>query len=89
MGQVNYLRRFIYNLVGKTKVFSDLIKLKEEEEFKWEEQHQTNFDGIKGYLSKPPVLMPPLRGRPLKIYLSTANESIECLMAQNNVEGHE
>ena len=48
LGQVNYLRRFISNLVGKTKVFFDLIKLKEVEEFKWEEHHQTTFDGIKG-----------------------------------------
>ena len=37
----------------------------------------------------PPVLMPPLRGRPLKLYLSTAKESIGCLLAQNNAEGHE
>ena len=36
LGQVNYLRRFISNLAGKTKVFSNLIKLKEVEEFKWE-----------------------------------------------------
>ena len=78
LGQVNYLRRFISNLAGKTKVFSDLIKLKEVEEFKWEKQHQIAFDGIKGYLSKPPVLMPLLKGRPLKLYL-----------AQNNVEGYE
>ena len=28
------------NLVGKTKEFSDLVKLKDMEEFKWEEQHQ-------------------------------------------------
>ena len=34
LGQVNYLRRFISNMVGKTKVFSNLIKLKEVEEFK-------------------------------------------------------
>ena len=33
--------------------------------------------------------MPPLKGRPLKLYLSTAKKSIGCLMAQNNVEGHE
>ena len=46
LGQVNYLRRFISNLTRKTKVFSHLIKLKEVEEFKWEEQHQTTFDGI-------------------------------------------
>ena len=86
---MNYLRRFISNLAGKTKVFSYLIKLKNMEEFKWENKHQIDFDGIKGYLSKPHVLMPPLKGRPLKLYLSTAKESIGCLLAQNNVEGHE
>ena len=53
LSQVNYLRRFISNLAGKTKVFFDLIKRKEVEEFKWKELHQTTFDGIKGYLSKP------------------------------------
>ena len=59
------------------------------EEFKWEEQHKAAFDGIKGYLFKPLVLMPPLRVRPLKLYLSVAKESIGCLLAQNNTEGHE
>ena len=39
LGQVNYLRRFISNIEWKTKVFSDLIQLKEVEEFKWEKQH--------------------------------------------------
>ena len=53
LGRVYYLKRFISNLVRKTKVFSNLIKLKEVEEFKWEEQHQITFDGIKGYLSIP------------------------------------
>ena len=52
------------------------------------EQNQETFNGIKGYLSKPHVLMPPLRGQSFKIYLSTAKESIGCLLAQNNVEGH-
>ena len=76
-------------MAGKTKVFSDLIKLKEVEEFKWEEQYQTTFDGIKGYLSKTTILMPHLKGLSLKLYLSAAKESIRCLLAQNNVEGHE
>ena len=76
-------------MARKTKVFFDLIKLKEVEEFKWEEQHKVAFDGIKGYLSKPPVLMPPLRGRPLKPHLLAVKESIGCLLAQNNAEGHE
>ena len=34
LDQVNYLRRFISNLAWKTKVVSNLIKLKEVEEFK-------------------------------------------------------
>ena len=89
LGHVSYLRTFISNLAGNIKVFSDIIKLKEVEEFKWDEQHQTTFDGIKGYLSKPPVLMPPLRGRPVKLYILVAKESIRCLLAQNNVKGHE
>ena len=39
LGQVNYLRRLISNLAGKTKVLFDIIKRKEVEEFKWEEQY--------------------------------------------------
>ena len=35
LGQVNYLRRFISNLAGKTKKFSDLLKLRQEAKFKW------------------------------------------------------
>ena len=89
LGQVNYLRRFISNLVGKTKEFSDLVKLKDMEEFTWEERHQEAFNKIKEYLSKPHVLMPPIQGHPIKLYLSAANESISCLLAQKNLKGHE
>ena len=82
IANINYLRRFISNLAGKTKVFFDLIKLKKVEEFKWEEQHHAAFDGIKGYLFRPPVLMLLLRGWPLKLYLSATKEYIGCLMTQ-------
>ena len=88
LGQVNSLRIFISNLTGKTKEFSNLMKLKDMEEFTWEERHQAAFDKIKEYISKPHVLMPPIQGYPLKLYLSTANESIGFLLAQNNSKGH-
>ena len=32
LGQVNYLRKFISDLAGKTKEFSNLVKLKDVEE---------------------------------------------------------
>ena len=86
---VNYLRRFISNLASKTKEFSDLVKLKDMEEFRWEEQHQADFDKIKEYLSKPLVLMPSIQGHPLKLCLSAASESIGYLLTQNNSNGHE
>nr|KYP64672.1 hypothetical protein KK1_019278 [Cajanus cajan] len=33
LGKINFLRRFISNLFGKTKVFSPLLRLKREQEF--------------------------------------------------------
>ncbi|GKV32763.1 hypothetical protein SLEP1_g41344 [Rubroshorea leprosula] len=89
LGQVNFLRRFISNLAGKTRVFSPLLKLKSETDFKWERHHQTAFEEIKHYLSKPPVLMPPLRGKPLILYISAADESVGCLLAQENSKKQE
>ncbi|XP_073270467.1 uncharacterized protein [Primulina huaijiensis] len=56
--QVNYLRRFISNLARKMKEFSQLLKLKDIREFKWEDSLQKDFDVIKRYLSNPHVLMP-------------------------------
>ena len=53
------------------------------------DRHQAAFDKIKEYLSKPYILMSLIQGHPLKLYLSAANESIGCLLAQNNSKGHE
>ncbi|GKV21983.1 hypothetical protein SLEP1_g31893 [Rubroshorea leprosula] len=47
LGRVNFLRRFISNLAGKTRLFSPLLKLKSEADFKWKEHHQSAFDIIK------------------------------------------
>ncbi|CAL2277698.1 unnamed protein product [Prunus armeniaca] len=89
LGQINFLRRFIANSAGKVEPFSSLLKLKDEEKFRWEETHQRAFDAIKEYLAKPPVLIPPKRGRPLKLYISAAENSIGSLLAQDNDEKKE
>ncbi|GKU89741.1 hypothetical protein SLEP1_g3839 [Rubroshorea leprosula] len=57
---------------------------KELQRFKWERQHQAAFDAIKEYLSKPPVLVPPVKNKPLLLYISAADELIGCLLAQEN-----
>ncbi|KAI5338089.1 hypothetical protein L3X38_017360 [Prunus dulcis] len=89
LGKINFLRRFISNSAGKIQPFSSLLKLKQEQTFKWEEQHQQAFQEIKDYLSNPPVLSPPKRGRPLKLYVSASEVSIGSLLVQDNKEGKE
>ncbi|XP_028118784.1 uncharacterized protein LOC114316317 [Camellia sinensis] len=89
LGKVNFLRRFIANLAKKTLAFSHLVKIKSDHEFKWEVCHQEAFDLLKKYLTNPPVLMPPMAGKPLKLYISASDLSIGCLLAQENDMGRE
>ncbi|XP_059659004.1 uncharacterized protein LOC132305373 [Cornus florida] len=84
LGQVGFLRRFISNHAGRVHVFSTLVKLKSHEKFHWDESHQKAFDKIKEYLANPPVVMPPKKKWPLKLYLSAAEESIGSMLAQDN-----
>ncbi|KAB2600482.1 hypothetical protein D8674_010753 [Pyrus ussuriensis x Pyrus communis] len=71
------------------KAFSTLLKLKDSDKFEWREEHQMAFTQIKVSLSTPPVLIPPCRGKPLKLYISAAIESIGCLLVQDNNDGRE
>ncbi|XP_059668842.1 uncharacterized protein LOC132313924 [Cornus florida] len=80
---------FLGFLVHQRGIEIDQNKAKDAEEFKWTEQHQQAFEGLKSYLANPPVLMPPIKKRPLRLYLSAANESIRTLLAQNNEWGKE
>ncbi|KAM1684004.1 hypothetical protein ACFXTN_032117 [Malus domestica] len=71
------------------KGFSMLLKLKDSDTFVWNDEHQAAFTQIKVSLTNPPVLVPPRRGKPLKLYISAAEESIGCLLAQDNDAGRE
>jgi len=35
IGKINFIRRFIFNLSGRIKAFSPLLKIKADEEFVW------------------------------------------------------
>nr|KYP36662.1 Retrovirus-related Pol polyprotein from transposon opus [Cajanus cajan] len=89
LGKVNFLRRFISNLSGRTKVFSPLLRLKNEEEFQWKEEHQKAFEEIKAYLAHPPVIAPPSKGRQLKLYVLANDSTIVGMLAQDDNNGIE
>jgi len=63
LGKVNFLRRFISNMSGKTQAFSPLLRLKRDDVFKWEPEHQKAFEEIKSYLTNPPILSPLLKNK--------------------------
>ncbi|CAN6554731.1 unnamed protein product [Malus baccata var. baccata] len=82
-------KRFITNLAGKIQPLTPLLRLKDKENLEWGPPYQKAFDSIKAYLTSPPVLVPPQRGKPLKLYISTSDKSIGSLLAQNNEGGKE
>ncbi|CAN6579132.1 unnamed protein product [Malus baccata var. baccata] len=66
-----------------------LTHQQDKENFEWGPPHQQAFDSIKAYLTSPPVLVPPQRGKPLKLYIFASEKSIGSLLAQNNEGGKE
>lgn len=89
LGQINFLRRFISNLARKSQVFSPLLRLKSDLKFQWVSEHQNAFESIKQCLTSPHVSIPPVNGKPLKLYISVNYESIGSLLAQDNEQGFE
>jgi len=88
IGKINFIRRFISNLSGKIQPLSSLLKLKADQEFVWREEHQKALDKIKHYLVNPPVLVPPQKHKPFKLYLSANERAIGSTLIQE-FEGKE
>ena len=62
--------------------FSPLLKLKNDQEFKWGDVQQKAFEEIKEYMKCPPVLVPPLQGKPFKLYMSADSQTIGSALIQ-------
>ncbi|GMQ02073.1 hypothetical protein CsSME_00048471 [Camellia sinensis var. sinensis] len=86
-GRLAYIRRFISNLAGRCLPFSRLMK--KGVPFEWDQQCQNAFNSIKEYLLKPPVLMSPIKGKPLLLYITALDGSLGALLAQHNEHGKE
>ena len=79
LGKINFLRRFISNLSGRTQDFSPLHHLKQGK-FKWNEEHQEAFNKIKQYLMNPPILSPPCESKPKRLYISASDVTIGSML---------
>ncbi|XP_050895662.1 uncharacterized protein LOC127102326 [Lathyrus oleraceus] len=70
-------------------VFSPLLKIKKESDFHWGQEQQEAFDAIKGYLTKPPILLPPSRKKHMSLYIAASDTTIGIMLAQEDVSGVE
>ena len=53
----------------------------------WDEECQVAFDKVKGYLTSPPVLVPPVQEKPLILYLTVHEKSMGCILGQHDETG--
>ncbi|CAI8592160.1 unnamed protein product [Vicia faba] len=88
LGKINFLRRFISNLSGKAQAFSPLLRLNKER-FEWGQEKQEAFNKIKGYLTKPPILVPPCSNRSMRLYIAASDRTLGSMLAQEDENGVE
>ncbi|XP_038678394.1 uncharacterized protein LOC119979838, partial [Tripterygium wilfordii] len=85
LGRLNYVARFISQLTATCEPIFKLLRKSNSTE--WNEDCQIAFEKIKKYLKSPPVLMPPVAGRPLILYLTVSDISMGCVLGQHDSSG--
>ena len=85
LGRLNYIARFITHL---TATCEPLFKmLKKDQVVIWNNDCQIAFDNIKEYLQEPSIMMPPVKGIPLIMYLTVLENLIGCVLGQHDESG--
>jgi hypothetical protein len=82
LGKINFVRRFITNLLQKVLPFSPMLRVKKDQKFVWGDEQQKAFNEIKEYMKKPPVLVPPQLNKPFKLYMAADTQTIGSAIIQ-------
>ncbi|XP_058746121.1 uncharacterized protein LOC131618991 [Vicia villosa] len=85
LGRLNYIARFISHLTATCEPIFKLLR--KNQAIKWDDDCQKAFDKVKEYLQEPPILMPPVEGRPLIMYLTVLENSMGCVLGQHDESG--
>ena len=87
LGRLQYINRFIVRLTDTCEPIFRLLRKKQPKV--WDDQCQQAFERIREYFLSPPVLVPPMPGRPLLLYLSVSDVALGCMLAQLDDSGRE
>ena len=80
LGRLQYISRFIARLTDICEPIFHLLR--KNQPTVWNDDCQLAFEKTKEYLLSPPVLVPPMPGRPLFLYLSVSDMALGCMLAQ-------
>ena len=82
LGRINYIARFIAQLTTTCEPIFRLLRKKNPGT--WNEECEEAFNKIKHYLQSPPLLVPPISGRPLILYLTVTEIAMGCVLGQHD-----
>jgi len=85
LGRLNYISRFISHMTATCGPIFKLLR--KDQGIAWADDCQKAFDSIKEYLLEPPILVPPVEGRPLIMYLTILDDSMGCVLGQQDETG--
>ena len=87
LGRLQYINRFITKLADICEPI--FLLLRKNQPIVWNDDCKRAFEKIKECLLSPPVLVPPIPGHPLLLYLSVSDIALGCMLAQLDDSGKE
>ena len=78
MGRLNYIAQFISQMTAKCDPIFKMFRKHNSGE--WDKECQVAFDKVKEYLTNPSVLVSPVSGKPLILYLAVYERSMGCVL---------
>ena len=87
LGRIQYISHFIARLTDICELIFHLLR--KNQATVWNDDCQIAFKNIKEYLLSSPILVPPMSGHPILLYLSVSYMALGCMLAQLNDSGKE
>ena len=82
LGLVSFYRKFVPNMACLTGPMSDLLRKGSPDKLSWTEEMIENFNSIKEYLMKGPILKLPHVDRPFVLRTDASNKGIGAILIQ-------
>lgn len=85
LGRLDYISMIISHMSATCEPNFKLFR--KDQEIEWNSDCQKAFEKTKHYLQEPPILIPPVPGKPLIMYLTVLEESMGSVLGKHGEPG--